>query len=319
MTSDTADAPPTVSDPAERLAWRSVIWRALKRFDSDQMTHHAAAMTYYAMLSLFPGLLLGVSLLAVFGQQSTVDQITAYLTRNGASESVTAPIDALLRNAVVSSSSTISTALVFALVISLYGASGAFAASRRALNVVYGVSEQRGFVHRKLSDIGSTLVLIAMALVGLILVFLGGGLANDLFDAIGLGGDPQRVYAVVRWPLAFLVMLLAFAYVYEVSPDVEVRRFRPVTVGGFTAVLLWIIASFGFFSYLSSLGSLRSYGTFASAIVLLLWLWLTHCALLLGAELNASIEQARSAGRGGPPAVTPPPGAQGPDPRRRGG
>lgn len=297
-------------EPAERARWWTVTWRALRRFDSDQMTHHAAAMTYYVMLSLFPALILGVALLGTFGRQGTVEEVVSYLRDNGAPASILEPVDAVLRNAVRSSGQAISVALVLSLALAVYGASGAFAASRRALNVAFGVQETRTFVRRKLGDFAATLLLVFFAVLAIVLVFLGGSLADDLFATLGLGDTAAAVWQVARWPAAFLVVLVAFAFVYENAPDVTPRRFRPFTPGGIIAVALWIAASVGFFVYVGKLGSLAVFGPFTAAIVLLLWIWLTNVALLLGAEINFARGESRSAGRGGPPAITPPPGAR---------
>src|ERR1700755_2860106 len=141
-------------------------------------------MSYYAMLSLFPGLLVAVALLGIFGQEATVGDITAYLARHGAPQAVLAPVRSLLRSAIDAGSGAISVTLVFSVALSLLGASGAFASARRALNAVYEVSEDRHIVHRKIADVAATLLLIVLAIVVLVFVFLGGGVARDLFGAL---------------------------------------------------------------------------------------------------------------------------------------
>src|SRR5207247_5698895 len=113
----------------------------------------------------------------------------------------------------------LSTTLVVSIALSLIGASGAFASARRALNAVYEVDEARPFVHRKLADVGATLVLIILALAILVLLFLGGGVAHDLFDALGLGAAAARAWDIARWPAALAVTLLAYAFVYTTAPD----------------------------------------------------------------------------------------------------
>ncbi len=273
------------------------------------MGHHAAAMTYYAMLSLFPALIIGVAALGLFGQQATVHDVTAYLTRNGAPDAVTAPVRSLMFNAVRAGGRSNGVALVTGLLLAMYGASGTFAAARRALNVAYGVQEDRSFVHRKLGDFGWTLVLIALGLLALIGVFLGGGVADDLFRALGLHGAGS-VWAIARWPVAFVVMLAAFSIVYAKAPDISPRRWRIVTPGGIVGVALWIVASLGLFVFLGHISSLSAYGPFGGAVVLLLWIWLSMSALLLGAELNAvatRADRARCAASAPPDTGTAPP------------
>ena len=91
----------------------------------------------------------------------------------------------------------------------------------------------------------------------------------------------------MRWPAALIVTLGAYAFVYAVAPDVSPRHYRILTPGAVVAVPLWLAFSYAFFYYVSHLANLRAYGAFAAALVLLLWLYLTHASLLFGAELNA--------------------------------
>src|SRR4051794_31750366 len=267
------------------------------------MTQHAAALSFYAMLSLVPVLLLVISLLGIFGQEQTVTDITHYLEQHGAPDSVTQPVEAVVRSAVRASGQATTSALIIALVASLAGASGWFASARRAMNAALHVAEARRFVHRKLADVASTALLVVLGVIILVLVFLGGGVADDLFHAIGLNhaGD---VWRIARWPLAFAVTLCAYAFVYAFAPDADHREFRVLSPGGLVAVPLWLLVSAGFFWYVSHLADLRAYGTFASALVLLAWLYLTHAALLLGAELNAVVSSAADAASARPDAGT---------------
>jgi membrane protein len=266
------------------------VWRALVRFYDDQMTQHAAALSFYAMLSLVPVLLLVISLLGIFGQEQTVNDITGYLRDHGAPPSVTQPVEALVRSAVRASGQATTSALVIALVASLAGASGWFASARRALNAALHVEEDRHIVHRKIGDVAATVLLVLLGVIILVLIFLGGGAADDLFHAIGLNhaGD---VWRVARWPAALAVTMGAYAFVYAVAPDVPARHYRIISLGALVAVPLWLAISYGFFMYVSHLADLRAYGTFASALVLLAWLYITHAALLLGAELNAVVSE----------------------------
>jgi membrane protein len=263
-------------------------------FYDDQMTHHAAALTYYALMSLFPSLLLGLSLLGLLGQYpATYNAIISYL-RDVVPPSALVPLDASLRGA-LQSKGTAATALVISVAVALYGTTGVLEAARRALNVIFDVHHGRSFLRRKAVDVASTAVLMALILASLVLVFLGGGFANDVFGFVGLGPTVANVWNVVRWPLVVLVGMLVFAFVYYVTPDVEERSFRLVTPGAAVGVLLWLAASVGFSLYVSKVVNVGAiYGTFAGAIVLVGWLWLTNVALLFGAELNAAIERERT-------------------------
>jgi membrane protein len=254
------------------------------------MTDHAAALTYYALMSMFPALLVGVALLGLLGQQSTVDDVARYLTDRGAPEATVDAVRSSLETAVHSQAGASTVLLVIGLAIALYSASSAFGAAGRALNAVHRAGEDRGFVKRKALQIGSTLLLIVLSVAVLVMVFLGGEVARELFDEIGLGRTAGAVWTWVRWPLAVVVTMAIFSYVYAVAPDHQ-RPFRLISPGAVLAVLVWIAASAGFFFYVDNFGSYNAvYGAFAAVVILLLWLYLTNVAMLLGAELNAVLE-----------------------------
>jgi membrane protein len=278
---------------------RAIVKRTLVSFYDDQMTHHAAALTYYALMSLFPAVLLALSLLGLLGQYpETYNAIIGYL-REVAPASVVDPLDRSLRGA-LQSKGTAATALAISVVVALYGTTGALEAARRALNVVFEVESGRSFLRRKTIDVASTLVLMTLVLVSLVMAFVGGRFAEDLLGFVGLGSTTARVWNIARWPGAVATAMLVFAFIYYVTPDVQQRSFRWVTPGAVVGVLLWLAASFGLSTYVSKVADVGAiYGAFAGAIVLVAWLWLTNVALLLGAELNAEIERERELARWG--------------------
>ena len=243
--------------------------------------------------------------LGVFGQQGLINDAAEYLTDAGAPESTVNSVTSALESAQGQRGTAVG-AFVIGLVISLNGASGAFAAAGRALNKIWRVEEGRGFVHRKAHDVGWTLVVLVMALVTFVLLFLGGGLADDIFDAIGLGSEFGTVWSIARWPLALLGVMTIYAILYYAAPNVDVPRFRWLTPGAVFGVLVTIVASAAFFFYVSNFSSYSAtYGAFAGAVILLIWLWLANVVLLFGAELNAVIDLRRSPelpeGYDGPP------------------
>ena len=254
------------------------------------MGDHAAALTYYALMSLFPALLVGVALLGLLGQQSTVNDVAQYLTDRGAPEATVNAVRSSLETTVRSNAGSSTALLVLGIGVSLYSASGFFGAVGRALNALHSTDEERGLVKRKALQIGSTVVLIVAALAVLVMVFLGGEVARELFDVIGLGRTAGSIWTWVRWPLALVVVMAIFSYLYAVAPD-DQRPFRFLSPGAVFAVLLWILASAGFFFYVDNCSSYNAtYGAFAGAVILLLWLYLTNAAMLFGAELNVVLE-----------------------------
>jgi membrane protein len=280
---------------------RRVLKRTLVSFYDDQMTHHAAALTYYSLMSLFPATLLGLSLLGLLGQYpSTYNAIINYL-RDVVPHSALVPLDSSLRGAFQHKGTAV-TALLTSIALTLYGTTGVLEAARRALNVVFELDGSgRTYLQRKSIEIASTFVLMGLVLASLIMLFVGGRFAADLFGFIGLGPAAASVWNVARWPGALAVTMLAFTLIYYVTPDVEQRSFRWVTPGALAGVLIWLAASVAFSAYISLVANAGAlYGAFAGAIVLVAWLWLTNVALLFGAELDAEIERHKQLGEGVP-------------------
>ena len=278
-----------------------VIKRTLVSFYDDQMTHHAAALTYYSLMSLFPATLLALSLLGLIGQYpSTYNAIIDYL-RDVVPHSTLVPLDSSLRQALQHKGTAV-TAFAISIALTLYGTTGVLEAARRAMNVVFEIDGGgRSFLRRKSTDIVFTFALMGLVLASLIMLFVGGGFASDLFGFVGLGSTAASIWSFARWPGALAITMLIFALIYYVTPDVEQRGFRWVTPGALVGVLIWLIASVGFSAYISQVADVGAlFGAFAAPIVLLGWLWLTNVALLFGAELNAEIERQKELGEGVP-------------------
>jgi membrane protein len=243
-------------------------------------------------------LLLGISLLGLLGQYpETYNAVISYLRDVVPPDTLNALNSSLKR--AIQHKGNATTALALSVVTALYGMTGVLEAARRALNVAFHVEHGRSFIHRKLRDVASSVILMALVLTTLIFAFVGGTLANHIF---GHGG--AHAWNIARWPLAVVVAMLAFAYVYYVTPDLEERRFTLMTPGAATAVIAWIAISWGFSQYISHYADLNAiYGTFAGAIILVVWVWLSNIALLFGAELNAALSHERESRASAPSAA----------------
>jgi membrane protein len=275
-------------------AWR-IAKRAVVSFYDDQSTHHAAALTYYALMSLFPTLLLAVSLLGLLGEYpATYNAIVGHL--RGIVPALTLTSLEVAVRAALKSRGTAAVALIVAIATALYGGTGYLEAARRALNVVFEARCGRSFARRKLIDLASIFVLLALVLTTLVLMFAGGSLAHRV-----LGSHAAALWRVIRWPGAFATALVVFSYIYYVTPDVRQRAIGWVVPGAVVGVAAWIAVSAGFSEYLAHFKSFNvTYGSFAAGIILLVWLWLTNLALLFGAEINAEIERAKEIAEGVP-------------------
>jgi membrane protein len=257
------------------------------------MSQRAAALTYYALMSLFPALLVGVAVLGFFGQQALVSNAADYLKGAGAPPEVVDAVTSALASALKQRGTALG-ALLIGLATALYGASGAFGAAGSALNQVWRVEEGRGFVKHKLQNLMWTTLLIVLGLVTMVLMFLGGGLASDVLGVFGLGDTVATVWSWVRWPAALLAAMLTYAVVFYAAPNVQIRHWRYITPGAVFGVAATLLASAGFFLYVSSFSSYSAtYGAFAGVVILLIWLNLSSAVLLLGAELNAVIDLRR--------------------------
>ncbi|MDQ6914358.1 MAG: YihY/virulence factor BrkB family protein [Actinomycetota bacterium] len=294
---------PTADRARGHHVW-AILGRTGRSFYDDQMTHHAAALTYYALMSLFPAVLLALSLLGLIGEYPrTYNAIVGYL-RDLVPASTLGVIDSSLRAALREKGTAVG-ALAIAVATALYGTTGVLEAARRALNVAFEVERGRSFLRRKAIDVASTIVLMGLVLVTVTLMFVGGGLARDVFGLVGIGSGAAHVWSVARWPAAVAAAMLVFAWVYYVTPDVHHRAFRWITPGAATGVALWVLASAAFSIYLSNFASVSAvYGAFTGAILLVAWLWLSNVALLFGAELNAEIEREKEIEEGTPPHAT---------------
>ena len=176
-------------------------------------------------------------------------------------------------------------ALLLGVFSAFYGATGYLEAARRAFNVVFAVRRGRSFLRRKLTDIGSTVVLLVLVISTVVLMFGSVHVVRAL-----VGSDAASVWRIGRWPLAVLIALLVFSFLYLVTPDTPRRGLRSIIPGAAVGVTIWLLASAGFSVFLASVSSLdATYGSFAAVVVLLVWLWLTNIALIFGAEINAQI------------------------------
>ena len=226
-----------------------------------------------------------------------------YVAENGADPATAEVIKQSLDTLFESSGSGVGVALALSLILGLNGASGAFGAAGRALNVIHAVDEDRGFVPHKLADVGWTLVVILLFAVVLVALFLGGGIADDLFGPHRAGRHRRgRLVRSRAGPSRCSSRSSASRSSTPSRPTSQPRRLRWLSPGAVVAVRSGSSrrsASRSTSADFSSYGA--AYGAFGAAIVLLLWLYITANAFLFGAELNVAI--AGTAGRAGRAAV----------------
>jgi len=287
-------------DPDRRTGWGATLKRTVLEFREDNMTDWAAALTYYGLLSLFPALIALVSILGLFGDpKETTSTITEVVTKIGpstAADTFSGPIESITSNR-----SAAGVLLVVGLAVALWSASGYIGAFMRAANVVYETPEGRPFWKLRPLQLLVTLAMVLMlALVALALV-LTGPVVEAVAEPLGIGQTAVDVWDIAKWPVLLLVVILMFAVLYHASPNVKLPGFRWVTPGAALAIVVWLIASAAFAFYVANFGSYdKTYGTLGGVITLLVWLWITNLALLLGLELNAERERSRELEAGVP-------------------
>jgi membrane protein len=289
------DAPTELS----RRSWRAVLKRTIREFREDDLTLLAAALTYYGVLSLFPAMLVLVSILGLLGRSATqplIDNL-AGLTPGPARDVVTSAIANLQR-----ASATAGLAFVLGLLGALWSASGYVGGFMKASNVIYEVEEGRPFWKLRPLQIAVTVLVVLLAAAISLAIVVTGPLAHTVGDVIGLGDTAVTVWSIAKWPVIAAIVSQMIAFLYWVAPNVRQPGYRWISPGGVLAVVLWVIASGAFAFYVANFSSYnKTYGSLAAVIILLVWLWITNLVILLGAELNAEIERGRQIEGGHPP------------------
>ena len=288
---------PTLEDrpSAVRLtkhSWTFVVRATVREFLDDDCLDNAAALTFYAVLAAFPGLVALTSLVGVLGQGGeTVDVILGVLRDVGAG-GVADTVEPYLTN--VSVSPNASTAFVVGLLAALWSASGYVNSFSRAMNRILEVEEGRPIWKLRPAMVLLTVVLVVLAAAVVISLVVTGPAAESLGSAIGLEDTTVVLWNVAKWPVILLVVVTIVGLLYRFTPNVKRPKFRWLSLGAVLAILVWVAASVGFGFYVATLGDYdATYGSLASAVVLLLWLSLTNVALLLGAELDSELERGR--------------------------
>jgi membrane protein len=283
------DEPTDVS----RRGWKDTLKRATKEFRDDNLTDWAAALTYYAVLALFPAILVLIALLGLVGQYpQTTDALLQILGKVAPPDTVKAVRPTI--EGIVKNKGGAGALLGLGALTALWSASGYIGAFMRASNAIYEVREGRPFWRLRPLQVAITLFMVLLlALVALSLV-LTGGLARAVGDQIGVGGTAVTIWNIAKWPVMLIIVMFMFAVLYYAAPNVRQPRFRWISAGGAIAVLLWIVASVLFGLYVANFGSYnKTYGTLGGAITFLVWLWISNLAVLFGAEVNAELERTR--------------------------
>lgn len=295
------DAGPDSPTDLRRGSWGATLKRTWKEFREDSVTDWAAALTYYAVLSIFPALLVLVSLLGVAGESAT-DEVLANLTTvapGPGRDIATSAVENL-------QSGGAGIALVVGLLGALWSASGYVSAFSRASNSIWEVEEGRPFYVLRPQQLLLTAVLLVLLAASALAVVATGGIAEQAGTLLGVSDSAVAVWDVAKWPVLILVVSLMLAVLYWAAPNAQQAGFRWISPGSIVAVVLWIIASGLFALYLANFASYNeTYGSLGGVIAFLVWLWVTNVAVLFGAEFNAELTRARQIAAGQSPETEP--------------
>src|SRR5680860_440658 len=271
-----------------RASWVYVARKTVREFSKDQCTDLAAALTYYAVLAMFPATVALLSLVGVFGQGTrTVDTLLGVVSDAGGS-SVAQTLRPILET--LSRNPGAGLALILGLLGALWSASRYVGAFARAMNRIYEIGEGRPVWKLRPVMLLVTLVLVVLVAVAVLALIVSGPLTQSLGNALGLGSAAVLAWRIAKWPVLLVVAVVIVATLYYATPNVKQTKFRWLSIGALVAIVVWGLLSLAFGFYVANFSSYdKTYGALAGVIVFLLWLWLTNLALLFGAELDAEL------------------------------
>ena len=299
LSAPSPDAGPDTPTELKGKGLFAAVKRTFKQFSEDNISDWSAALTYYGLLSIFPGLLVLVSLLGMLsnnGQQtvqSTVKEVAP-------SQQLQSLVQTVLSQ--VQDPGKAGIAALIGIAVAFWSASGYIAAFMRASNAIYDVPEGRPIWKTLPIRLGVTAIIGIMLVISAAIVVFTGDLAQVVGEKIGMGGVAVTVWSIAKWPVLIILVSLMFAILYWASPNAKTGGFRWVSPGGIFAVVLWILASAAFAIYLGNFANYnKTYGTLGGVIAFLVWLWISNIAILLGAELDAELQRGRAIAAGHSP------------------
>lgn len=266
--------------------------RFVAEFQRDDLPGQAAEVAYHLIFAVPPLIILVVMAAALLNEYShlaVVSTLHSFVDKHAPASTIPV-LDSVIDNAVgkvgggAASIGAASTAL-----IALWSGSNAIGSFMKAFNCAYDVDEARSFIKKKLVALGLTLALIVVLVLSFALFVFGRQIGVWIADQVGLGSAFSLAWSIGRWPVGVILVMVLLTFLYYLGPNVE-QSFRWITVGSVAATLLWIVAFFGFKIYLTIANPGSTYGAFGGLIVFLFFLYITSLIFIIGAELNATLE-----------------------------
>jgi len=284
----------------QNISWFQLAKRVWKEIGKDRVFGRAAELSYYFLLALFPLLIFLTSVIGIIMGSGTGTRhaLFNYLAR------IMPPSAFQLLDTTMYEVSTSSGGgkISFGLLAALWAASNGLSAITDSLNAAYDLEESRPWWKQRLVAIGLTIALSVLIVSALLLVIAGGNIGEGVANHWGFGPAFAIAWKIIQWPVVFAALVLAFALIYYFAPDFHDQAWQWLTPGAAIGVVLWLLVSFGFRVYLQFFDSYsKTYGSLGAVIVLMLWLYFTGAAVLIGGEINSEIENA-AAEKGAPEA-----------------
>lgn len=266
--------------------WKDIFWRVYTETQNDRLLAVAAGVVFYGLLALFPAVTALVSSYALFADAATIGRHLA-LAATLMPQAAYGIVEEQITRIAQGGGGELSLAFLLAFGLALWSANAGMKAMIDALNVIYGETEKRSFLRLNLMSLAMTfggLVFLLLAIAAVIVLPLA-------FGWMGIEGFGNWLVAMLRWPAIMLMIAFGLAVLYRYGPSRRGAKWRWISVGAVAATLLWVAGSALFSFYLSNIADYNAtYGSLGAGIGLMMWLWLTSIAILIGAELNAEIE-----------------------------
>lgn len=282
-----------VDSPADltTTGWKAALKRTRQALKDKNLSMSAAALSYYTTLAFFPAALgLATFYTAVAGPQALLGLL------RDLELVVPPPIQDMLQTQLSplarAGQTSLGIAAFASLGLVLWTTSGGVQNLVKALNIAYGVRESRGLIKLRMISLGLSVVFILFTLIALVLLLLQG----DALHAIGLPSGTANLFPILRWPLLVVIISIFLAVIYRYAPDRRQPQWSWVSWGAVAATIIWLIGTVLFFVYAQNFGNFnKSYGTFASIIILMTWFNLSSLIILVGAQVNNKLEEVTSA------------------------
>jgi membrane protein len=295
----TADDGPAALSKLGGRSWWGAFKRLGKQFNEDKLTTWAAALTYYGILSMFPGLLVLISVLRLTGERTTQRVLTNVTSiAPGPARTI---LTTALKDLQSGHQSAAGVLAIVGILGALWSASGYVGSFMQASNAIFDVPEGRPIWKKLPIRFAITVITGLIVAAAALTVVFTGSLARTIGRLIGWSSGAVTTWEIVKWPILVVIIGMLFSVLYWAAPNAKQGGFRWVTPGSFLAVFIWMIASAGFALYVSNFGSYnKTYGSVAAIIVFLIWLWISNLAILVGAEFDAELQRSRAIDAGHP-------------------